>query len=553
MKYRSLHFAVIGSIAVLASAQGWGSEPPILHSDSEISSVTVYGDRAEVTRTLTVEISKGGRTVEVGDLPASLDDRTATVSGEGSALATITGLRVERVPHVEPPKEELRALEEQIEEIDRRIQSQDDAIGIASHKIDFLQSLQTQYAKRQSDLMLEEANARSAAEMLKFTAAEMAEAYAVMRQAEQEKEELAEKRRVLNQEHRKKSSPHAKDTKVAKIEMNVEKAGTLNLSLNYVLAGASWSPLYNVRVFPDTKKVQIDYSANVRQQTGEDWDDVALALSTAEPARGGRLPKATPFVVGVQRIYTEHKKDVVMRQRAVMEDSVELAEGEAVGIPDAAPEPASGLVSRGVSTPAGAAAVLFEIPVKQSIASGDEPVKVGVTSLTLGAELEYFTVPKDEPYVFLKGKLKNTSEFPLLAGRAFIFVDNSLVATTGLATVTPGEKFEISFGVYPSLSVERERIKHGTTSTNKRKRETFEYKIKVENHRKETTTVKVQEAFPISEHGDIVVKMGDVEPPTTKETEQGIATWEIELVPGEEKEITFDYTVDYPSKSRLIL
>ena len=69
------------------------------------------------------------------------------------------------------------------------------------------------------------------------------------------------------------------------------------ITLSYVISNASWSPSYDARVDSTTGKVELLYNALVRQKTTEDWNDVRLVLSTAQPGRNGKMPDLEPAFV----------------------------------------------------------------------------------------------------------------------------------------------------------------------------------------------------------------------------------------------------------------
>ena len=70
-------------------------------------------------------------------------------------------------------------------------------------------------------------------------------------------------------------------------------AGELELELSYVVTGAGWQPLYDVR--SSDKDVEVTYLAQVAQNTGEDWPAVSLTLSTARPSLALVLPELDPW------------------------------------------------------------------------------------------------------------------------------------------------------------------------------------------------------------------------------------------------------------------
>ena len=70
-------------------------------------------------------------------------------------------------------------------------------------------------------------------------------------------------------------------------------------SLRYAVPGASWAPSYDARLHVAERAVELSYFGLVRNSTGEDWNDVALTLSTARPNLGGGAPELRPWIVDV--------------------------------------------------------------------------------------------------------------------------------------------------------------------------------------------------------------------------------------------------------------
>ncbi|MBI3133187.1 MAG: mucoidy inhibitor MuiA family protein [Bacteroidetes bacterium] len=66
-------------------------------------------------------------------------------------------------------------------------------------------------------------------------------------------------------------------------------------TLSYFVSNARWYPSYNLNVKSLDEPLLIDYQANISQQTGEDWKDVKLTLSTVDPNLSGQKPILTPW------------------------------------------------------------------------------------------------------------------------------------------------------------------------------------------------------------------------------------------------------------------
>lgn len=62
-------------------------------------------------------------------------------------------------------------------------------------------------------------------------------------------------------------------------------------TLTYYVQNAGWYPSYDIRSDGLSKPVEIAYKANVFQNTGEEWPDVALSLSSSNPTTGSIAPE----------------------------------------------------------------------------------------------------------------------------------------------------------------------------------------------------------------------------------------------------------------------
>jgi len=70
-----------------------------------------------------------------------------------------------------------------------------------------------------------------------------------------------------------------------------------SLDLSYIITGASWRSTYQVRVESKDKSCVLVYQGVIRNTTGENWDNVLVTLSTAEPSKGGEPPRVPSLVV----------------------------------------------------------------------------------------------------------------------------------------------------------------------------------------------------------------------------------------------------------------
>ena len=171
-----------------------------------------------------------------------------------------------------------------------------------------------------------------------------------------------------------------------------------------------------------------------------------------------------------------------------------------------------------------------------------------ITSAKLAANPEYLTVPKRQQVAYLTTKVVNSSEFPLLAGAMNVFLDGTFVATSGLRTVMSGEKFDLALGADEGISVKHKRVNKFTEDTgltNSGKRITYEYLLTIQNNKKTAERVIVADQVPLSRNEKIVVKQLSPDAKDLKPTDEGTLKWTLDLKPGEKRELTVKFTVEY--------
>lgn len=81
------------------------------------------------------------------------------------------------------------------------------------------------------------------------------------------------------------------------IKVKSESEMKAKFTVSYFVSNARWYPSYNLNVKNLDEPLVIDYQANISQQTGEDWTDVKLTLSTTDPNLSGQKPILTPWYI----------------------------------------------------------------------------------------------------------------------------------------------------------------------------------------------------------------------------------------------------------------
>ncbi len=194
---------------------------------------------------------------------------------------------------------------------------------------------------------------------------------------------------------------------------------------------------------------------------------------------------------------------------------------------------------------------VFNTPGENNIPSDGEPHKIPIAFETLKADFEYSSAPRLKQYAYLQGKVKNSTEYPFIAGDINVFFGNNFVGTSAINTVIPSEKFDVSLGIDEGIKITRQKMKD-LVENGKRIKRTYGYKITVKNLKKTKEILTVNEQYPVTRNDKIKIKL--VSPKFDdekleygiKEKANGLIEWKMELGPQEKKEMELEYILEYP-------
>jgi hypothetical protein len=199
-----------------------------------------------------------------------------------------------------------------------------------------------------------------------------------------------------------------------------------------------------------------------------------------------------------------------------------------------------------VSTSAKSLSTVFAIPSKTVIPSDNLQHKVTIAIKTLPAAFEYIAVPRVSQAVYLKGKIVNSIDYPLLPGAVSIFVDNEFVNTTIIKTIVPTDTLELPLGVDNRIKMERKLVRKYTESGgtfSKSKTVSYNYENILTNMRGTKETVTVRDNFPLSVTDAVKVTLIEPDPAVVKPSSVNGLEWKTEIGSGEKKILPVTFKV----------
>ena len=531
--------------------------PATLKVDSRPVRVSVYPDRALVTRKASLKLTPGDYKVEFPDLPGSLMADSVRVTGKGSAKARIGTVETRSVYLEASASDEVRRLQDELQRLTDEDNSLSDAYAIANRQRDFYQAIQFHNAEVWSkEITVGRLTVEDWAKVVSFLGDGQKAQASQSRMIEVTRRDLKAKADALQKKLGEYLSQNAKQMTYASVEVSASTEGSLDLELGYVVIGATWGPTYEARADIDKGEVELTYMGQVTQRTAEDWSGVELALSTAKPAVGAAPPEMYPWflrlyepVMLMGRAEGGMAKSKAMRMDAVGEEKDELQHYGEVNAP--APMPAEVMTAEAVAT---GPTVMFKTATKQDIPADGAAHKVTISVDWFKSEFEYYAVPKLMQYAYLRGVLTNDREYPLLAGPVSVFINDDYLGRSALPLTASGEKLELALGVDEGIKVKRELMKREEEDaglTSKDRRVTLAYKVTVESFKKAAHKMTMVDQIPVSQQEEIVVKEIKIAPAPTERDEKGKLTWKFEVAPKEKKEFWIEFSVRYP-KDRVV-
>jgi uncharacterized protein (TIGR02231 family) len=530
--------------AAFAAAQARAAD---VDATSAVDSVTVYPDGASVTRLITLDLPSGDSTVVAKDFPLTLDPSSLRVEGEAGAKFTIGAIDT-RPPRAAPPVN--------LPELDKRIEALKDEranLGGAIQAATARRKFAERFAEASPAGIGEKGEARPLAEWRAAFAAvseEVAAAGTAIRDAERKQRDID--REIARLESDRAIKPPSRLE--VRIDLASSAAAKATLRVTYAVRNARWAPLYDARLDTggrDRKPgLELVRRAEITQTTGEDWSNVALAVSTVRTARGGSAPELSSLIVQYPQ-----------PPRPLAAGSVsDTARPRAMAAPMASEALAKRAEEQEATVEVGGFQVTFKIPGRVSVGASEGAKGLRISTATIAPGLAVRSAPVRDPTAFLEASFVQGEDAPLLPGRVSIYRDGVFVGRGQMASAGKGEPVRLGFGADDKVKIERTVVKRNEGSaglivaTSKTDERTF--KTTVRNGHDFPIRIAIEDQLPVSENEEIQVEMlPSTTPPTATNVRdrRGVLEWAFEAKPGEARDIAFAWRVRWPKDKGVVM
>ncbi|MBA2612289.1 MAG: DUF4139 domain-containing protein [Bacteroidetes bacterium] len=344
-----------------------------------------------------------------------------------------------------------------------------------------------------------------------------------------------------------------------------------NIDLKYVVSDAGWAPYYELKAEDIGKPITLVYRARAFNNTGVNWSDVKLKLSTSDPTRNASKPLIAPWFLnfngdvfgGNSNGYLSNSnKPAQYQQSQISSGNLEnqfgtkqqLNEVELKSYNDykkkGKREDANKVVYEEVQVSELSAE--FEIKKAYTIPADAKPYIVEVTTYSLNATFKHFSIPKVEKDAFLLARITGWEDLDLIEGPANVYFAGTFVGQSYVNPRSVNDTLDLSFGRDSKVIVTRTKIKdfNNEKVLGNNRKIVYSYEMIIKNNRKNAINIDLEDQLPISQNSEIVVDAVELSKGLVYK-DDGKVSWKFLIPPGESQKVIYTYTIKYP-KNRIV-
>lgn len=306
----------------------------------------------------------------------------------------------------------------------------------------------------------------------------------------------------------------------------------IDLTLKYLCYDAGWTAFYDIRSEDKSDEISFILKANVWQNSGIDFNDIDLTLSTGKPNNSSVKPELYDWRLSL----AQNEPRVISYSKTLMNAEVAADQG----------------ISSFVETSESMNKIEYHITKSYDIASGTGVKIVEIQSKSAKVNYRYVTIPKLDNKAYLIASINEWDKLMLTNAEANVFINGAFISKTVINPSTIEDSLEFSLGDDESIKVERKLVsdKNSTKSIGSTKKINQEYEISVRNTKTKAIKIDVIDQIPLS--GDKNIEIAFSADDAAIESPTGKLTWSYQINPAETKKMSYRFEIKYPKKMILV-
>jgi uncharacterized protein (TIGR02231 family) len=516
-----------------------------------------YGYGAELNHSTKASLDKGTQEITIENISNVLDPNTVQISVPENVVLLSYRFNAKTIVlnHLANPS--IKRMEDSLKLVQKLITNATNEANVTSELLDKTSRLIETYSSGATKNL----STADLIKLLDFYTTKVQSYRTTVNNLQIKKQELTE---VINEINiRLEGAKEENDGNASKVvgemilQLMAQQPTTAELGISYFTQSAGWIPTYDMRVKSIDNSFKLSYKASVNQNTGLDWKQVKLTLSTSNPNQGNIYPTLNPLFLQLYnpQVYAQMKQNNTAanynRAQSMREVVVSDLEGRVPGLQVKEEEDKSD-VSNYLTLNESQLNTSFEIDLPYDIPSDGKSYSVAIKDETLKATYKHYAIPKLDRDAFLLAEISDWENLDLLPGAANIIMDNVYLGKSFIDPNTTTDTLNLSLGRDKRVAVKRLLVKEFSKSKIKgdNKTETFTYEITVRNNKSKEMSMLLKDQFPISQMNDVIVKLEN-DGGAEINAEIGTLNWKVNLKPGDSKKFRFSYSVTYPKDKKI--
>jgi uncharacterized protein (TIGR02231 family) len=536
-------------------------DPGTVGLTSEVKKVTVFSDRALVTREATAKLGTEPTVYAFKHLPGWVDDGSVRAAASAGRIVEV---RVGRSYLARATDPTFRKAESDARDLAARMGTLDDELKVLEAQAQQIADVRAfSMEKLPKDVLVDKLGVSNYASVVEYVAKTLRETARARRAVEAERESLgpeieAAKRRVGEL----KGLTQIEETTVYVTVQGTAVADSA-LTLTYMLPGATWEPVHELRTADGAPSaVEMTSFAVVTQASGEDWSDAELAFSTQSSTAAAHIPELGALTLGDTRAATqimERQSASFSRAEAAFRGqnrlwNLRLQGSEQSGafeeiyktnfealqvVQSKTVQIFQSLQQRGTTAQ-------FKALAATKVRADGRSVRVPIGRARLQGKQAIVAAPEQSLNAALTLDLRNEGGQPLLPGSVALYQGSAFLGMTNVDFVADGEAFSVFLSVADQLKMSRALDrKHSALVRKQRTQMQLAFVVTVENLSAKPVTLTLADRVPVSEEREIAITNVKISPDAKPDT-KGILKWQITLQPKEKRHFDIQYQIEYP-------
>jgi uncharacterized protein (TIGR02231 family) len=264
--------------------------------------VLVYLQNAQINATAEVNLVPGMYNIVLEDLSQYLDENSVQIKGDAdfTILSVVTKKNYLGEEKKDP---KIKALEDSIEVMSGKLYAVKNQIDALNEELAMIKANQSIQGNNigVSTVELEK--------MANFYRVRLLEIHNKQTENEKKQTKLREKNTALQNQLSQLKNKQTKVFSEITLAIKCNTTSKSKIQLSYMVTNAGWAPFYDIKSESLTEPITILSKANVYQNTGEDWKNVKLSLSTGNPTNNNTKPVLNPYTLVLNNPDQLYKKN----------------------------------------------------------------------------------------------------------------------------------------------------------------------------------------------------------------------------------------------------